>query len=62
MGAKKAKKAKQVAAIESLSKSVLDDVDQHFVDFYQSDDWKQRKEIIDLDYKENVEWRETNEG
>jgi hypothetical protein len=62
MGAKKAKKAKQVAAIENLSKSVLDDVDQHFVDFYQSDDWKQRKEIIDLDYKENVEWRETHEG
>ena len=61
-GAMKAKKAKKVSAIENLSKSALDDVDQHFVDFYQSDDWKQRKEIIDLDYKENVEWRETYEG
>ena len=61
-GAMKAKKAKQVAAIENLSKAALDDVDQHFVDFYQSDDWKQRKEIINLDYKENVEWRETHEG
>jgi hypothetical protein len=61
-GAMKAKKAKQVAAVENLSKAVLDDVDQHFVDFYQSDDWKQRKEIIKQDYEENVEWRETYEG
>tara|TARA_R110002153_G_scaffold54281_1_gene151223 strand:+ start:148 stop:633 length:486 start_codon:yes stop_codon:yes gene_type:complete len=61
-GAMKAKKAKQVSAIENLSKAVLDDVDQHFVDFYQSDDWKQREEIIKQDYEENVEWRETNEG
>ena len=62
MGAKKAKKAKQIAAIENLSKSVLDDVDKHFVDFYQSDDWERRKKIIDIDYEENVEWRESNEG
>lgn len=56
MGARRAKAKKE------KEKAVLDDVDQHFVDFYQSDDWKQRKEIIDLDYKENVEWRESNEG
>ena len=54
MGAKRAKAKKE--------KKVLDDVDQHFVDFYKSDDWKQRKEIIRQDYEENVEWRESNEA
>jgi hypothetical protein len=61
-GAMKAKKAKKVKAVENLSKAVLDDVDQHFVDYYKSDDWKQRQEIIKQDYEENVEWRESYEG
>ena len=58
----KAKKAKQVSAIENLSKAVLDDVDQHFVEFYKSDEWKQRQQLIEQDYEDNVKWRESNEG
>jgi len=61
-GAMKAKKAKKVSAIDSPSKAVLDDVDQHFVDYYKSDDWKQRQEIIKQDYEENIEWRESYEA
>ena len=61
-GAMKAKKAKQVSAIENLSKAVLDDVDQHFVEFYKSDEWKQRQQLIEQDYEDNIKWRESNEG
>jgi hypothetical protein len=54
MGAKKAKAKKE--------KKVLDDVDQHFVEFYQSDEWKEKQKVITADYEENIAWRESNEG
>jgi hypothetical protein len=51
MGAKKAKAKKE--------NKVLDDVDQHFVEFYQSDEWKEKQKVITADYEENIAWRES---
>ena len=60
--ARKAKKAQSIADINNLSKTTLDDVDQHFVEFYQSDEWKKKQVEINEDYEDNVKWRESNEG
>jgi hypothetical protein len=54
MGAKRAKAKKE--------NKVLDDVDQHFVEFYKSEDWKEKQKVITADYEENIAWRESNEG
>ena len=56
MGAKRAKAKKE------KEKKVLDDVDQHFVDFYKSDDWKEKQAEIQEYYEDNIQWRESNEG
>ncbi len=56
-GAMRARKTKAAKELE-----VVDDVDEYFQDYYQSDDWKNKQESIKQDYEDNVEWRVSNEG
>ena len=63
MGAKRAKQKRQ--SIEELSKATLEavcDVDQHFEDFYQSEEWSRKQGVIAKDYEDNVAWREASNG
>ena len=61
-GAMSAKRTRARKEKEEKEKRVLDDVDQHFVEFYQSDEWKEKQAEITEYYEDNIQWRESNEG